>query len=88
MDWLALLIPLAPFGLGGLWIWTRHQSKMVDKQKELMMLGDRMPENADGKRMQEDMKYLKDRVAVLEKIVTDERGARELDHEIAKLKDS
>lgn len=88
MDWLGYLIPLAPFGLGGLWIWTRHQSKMVDKQKELMMLGDRMPESADGKRMQEDMKYLKDRVAVLEKIVTDERSSRELDHEIAKLKDS
>ncbi len=88
MDWLALLIPLAPFGLGALWIWTRHQSKMVDKQKELMMLGKNAPESDDSRRMNEDMKYLKDRVAVLEKIVTDERGARELDHEIAKLKDS
>lgn len=88
MDWLGYLIPLAPFGLGGLWIWTRHQSKMVDKQKELLMLGERMPESNDGKQMQEDMKYLKDRVATLEKIVTDERGARELDSEIAKLRDS
>jgi predicted alpha/beta superfamily hydrolase len=88
MDWLALLIPLAPFGLGGLWIWTRHQSKMLDKQKELMLLGKNAPESEDGRRMNEDMKYLKERVATLEKIVTDERGTRELESEIAKLRDS
>ncbi|WP_422343693.1 hypothetical protein [Parasphingorhabdus sp.] len=88
MDWLALLIPLAPFGLGGLWIWTRHQSKMLDKQKELMLLGKNAPESGDGRRMNEDMKYLKERVATLEKIVTDERGTRELESEIAKLRDS
>ncbi|MEP2104083.1 MAG: hypothetical protein ABJP02_13530 [Parasphingorhabdus sp.] len=88
MDWLALLIPLAPFGLGGLWIWTRHQSNMVDKQKELLLLGKNAPQNEDGRRMNEDMKYLKERVATLEKIVTDERGARELESEIAKLRDS
>lgn len=88
MDWLALLIPLAPFGLGGLWIWTRHQSNMVDKQKELLLLGKNAPESEDGRRMNEDMKYLKERVATLEKIVTDDRGARELDNEIAKLRDS
>ncbi len=88
MDWLGYLIPLAPFGLGGLWIWTRHQSKMIDKQKELLLLGKSAPESEDGRRMNEDMKYLKERVATLEKIVTDERGARELESEIAKLKDS
>lgn len=87
-DEIWILIPLAPFLLGGLAIWTRHQSKMVDKQKELMLLGERLPQSEDGQRMQEDMRYLKDRVAVLEKIVTDERGARELDSEIAKLRDS
>lgn len=88
MDWLALLIPLAPFALGGLWIWTRHQAKMVDKQKELILLGKNAPESEDGRRMNEDMKYLKERVATLEKIVTDERSTRELNNEIAKLKDS
>ncbi len=87
-DELWVLIPLAPFLLGGLAIWTRHQSKMLEKQKELMLLGERLPESEDGRRMQEDMKYLKERVATLEKIVTDERGARELENEIAKLRDS
>jgi len=88
MDWLALLIPLAPFGLGGLWIWTRHQSNMVDKEKEILLLRKNDPESGDSQRMNDDMKYLKERVAVLEKIVTDERGARELESEIAKLRDS
>ncbi|QJB68345.1 hypothetical protein [Parasphingorhabdus halotolerans] len=87
-DLIWVLIPLAPFLLGGLAIWTRHQSKMADKQKELMLLGDRLPQDQDGQKMQDDMKYLKDRVAVLEQIVTDGRGARELEQEIAKLKDS
>ncbi|GAA0483006.1 hypothetical protein GCM10009096_26720 [Parasphingorhabdus litoris] len=88
MDWLGYLIPLAPFALGGLWIWTRHQSKMIDKEKELLLLGKKGPQNKDGQQMNEDMKYLKERVATLEKIVTDERGARELESEIAKLRDS
>ena len=30
-DLLYALIPLAPFLLGGLAIWTRHQSKMADR---------------------------------------------------------
>ncbi|VWX57061.1 hypothetical protein [Sphingorhabdus sp. 109] len=38
-------------------------------------------------RLQEDVKYLKERVAVLEKIATDDRGARELENEIEKLRD-
>lgn len=87
MDWLGYLIPLAPFALGGLWIWTRHQSKMIDKRKELLMLGERMPETEEGKQMREEMRYLKDRVAVLEEIATDGRGARQLESEIEKLRD-
>ncbi|NCN84686.1 MAG: hypothetical protein GW808_11140 [Sphingomonadales bacterium] len=38
-------------------------------------------------RLQEEVKYLKERVAVLEKIATDDRGARELENEIEKLRD-
>ena len=87
MDWIGYLIPLAPFALGGLWIWTRHQSKMIDKRKELLMLGERMPETEEGKQMREEMRYLKDRVAVLEEIATDGRGARQLESEIEKLRD-
>lgn len=41
----------------------------------------------DAGRLREEVKYLKERVAVLEKIATDDRGARELDNEIEKLRD-
>mgnify|MGYP003626960094 CR=1 FL=1 len=41
----------------------------------------------DSGRLQEEVKYLKERVAVLEKIATDDRGARELEKEIEKLRD-
>ena len=81
------LIPLAPFALGGFWIWTRHQSKMVDKQKELLMLGEKMPESNDARQMREEMKYLKDRVAVLEQITTDGHSSKQLENEIEQLRD-
>lgn len=41
----------------------------------------------DAVRLREEVKYLKERVAVLEKIATDDRGARELENEIEKLRD-
>jgi cation transport regulator ChaC len=40
----------------------------------------------DAGRLREEVKYLKERVAVLEKIATDDRGARELENEIEKLR--
>lgn len=44
-------------------------------------------QHRDSGRLQEEVKYLKERVAVLEKIATDDRGARELENEIEKLRD-
>ncbi|PHR16710.1 MAG: hypothetical protein COA41_12985 [Sphingopyxis sp.] len=38
-------------------------------------------------RLREEVKYLKERVAVLEKIATDDRGSRDLQNEIEKLRD-
>lgn len=84
---IALLIPFAPFVLAGFWIWTRHQSKMVDKQKELMLLGERLPESDESLQMREEMKYLKDRVAVLEQITTDGHSTKQLESEIEQLRD-
>ena len=34
-----------------------------------------------------EVKQLKERIAVLERVITDERGSRELDREIEKLRD-
>ena len=41
----------------------------------------------DAERLKDAIKYLKERVAVLEKIATDDRGARDLENEIEKLRD-
>ena len=87
-DEIWVLIPLAPFALASFVIWTRHQSKMIDKQKELALLGKGLPDSEESKQMREEMKYLKDRVAVLEQITTDGHSTRQLEDEIAKLKDS
>lgn len=84
-DILWMLIPLAPFLLGGLAIWTRHQSKMADKQTQLGT--DNSDHDLASQRMREEMKYLKDRVATLERIATDGHSTRELEHEIEQLKD-
>ena len=34
-DTIWILIPLAPFLLGGFAIWSKHQQKMIEKQSEL-----------------------------------------------------
>lgn len=44
-------------------------------------------QNRDSDRLREEVKYLKERVAVLEQIATDDRGARDLKNEIEKLRD-
>ena len=60
---LALLIPLAPFILGGFVIWTRHQAKMHEAQVKATA------ENAA--QYASHSTALEDRVRVLERIVTD-----------------
>lgn len=63
MGELALLIPLAPFILGGFAIWTRHQSKMHEAQ--LKATAEHAAQYAARNT------ELEDRVRVLERIVTD-----------------
>ncbi len=79
---LPLLIPFGAFAVAGFAIWTSHQRKMIEMKGKMPTTHD-----ADSERMREEMKYLKDRVAVLEKIATDNRGAIELESEIEKLRD-
>lgn len=62
MGELALLIPLAPFILGGLVIWTRHQTKIAEAQAALPQIDERQVAYA---------RELEDRIRVLERIVTD-----------------
>lgn len=72
-----LLIPLAPFLLAGFAIWTNHQRKIAQMQLR----------NADDPamaRLREVNAELEERVAVLERIVTDRRYS--LAHEIEALR--
>lgn len=72
------LIPLAPFIVGGLFIWTKHQQKMIEKQSE--MTAEKAAQYAA------QTERLEARVRVLERIATD-RGVDVAD-EIEKLRDT
>lgn len=50
-------------------------------------IGSQTRHDPEADRLRDEVKYLKERVAVLEKIATDDRGARELENEIEKLRD-
>jgi hypothetical protein len=63
MDFIWILIPLAPFIIGGLFIWTRHQQKIAEMQ--LHVTAEKAAQYATSN------KELEERVAVLERIVTD-----------------
>lgn len=60
---LALLIPLAPFIIGGLAIWTKHQRRMAELQVEAT--AEKAAQYAS------NAAELEERVRVLERIVTD-----------------
>lgn len=77
-DEIWILIPLAPFILGGLVIWSRHQQKMIEKQSE--MTAEKAAQYAA------QTERLEARVRVLERIVTD-KGVDVAD-EIEKLRDA
>ncbi len=63
LGFIALLIPLAPFIIGGFAIWTHHQRKMMEHQSEITA------EKAAQYAAQTEQ--LEQRVRVLERIVTD-----------------
>ncbi|NCP11497.1 MAG: hypothetical protein GW859_06025 [Sphingomonadales bacterium] len=77
MNWIAFLIPLAPFLLGGFAIWTRHQQKMLERQSE--MTAEKAAQYSAG------TERLEARVRVLERIVTDK--GYDVSAEIEQLRD-
>lgn len=60
---IALLIPLAPFIVGGIAIWTRHQHRMAELQ--VKATAEKAAQYASNAR------ELEERVRVLERIITD-----------------
>ena len=72
-----MLIPLAPFIIGGLAIWTKHQQKIAELQ--LQATAEKAAQYAASN------KELEDRVRVLERIVTD--GGYDVATQIEALRD-
>ena len=62
-DIIWILIPLAPFIIAGLAIWTKHQQKMLASQSE--MTAEKAAQYAS------HTERLEQRVRVLERIITD-----------------
>ena len=65
--YLALMIPLAPFILGGIYMWTKHQQKIAEMNIETtaQATAEKAAQYAS------KVSNLEDRVRVLERIVTD-----------------
>ena len=81
-DEIWILIPLAPFLLGGFAIWSRH------KQKEMELGGgqQRLLDDPDADRMRDEIKTLKERVYVLERIATENNSANDINRQIEELR--
>ena len=81
-DEIWILIPLAPFLLGGFAIWSRH------KQKEMELGGgqQRLLDDPDADRMRNEIKTLKERIHVLERIATENNSANDINRQIEELR--
>jgi hypothetical protein len=78
LDALLVLIPLAPFMLGGLAIWTKHQRKTLELQIELAKAQAAVRPPVDDR--------MEQRLRTLERIVTDGRGRDDLAQQIENLR--
>lgn len=65
----------------------RAQNGILEDRKGNSIALAKAPQDPDSDRLKEEVSTLKERVAVLEKIATEDRGARELESEIEKLRD-
>jgi hypothetical protein len=78
-DALLVLIPLAPFMLGGLAIWTKHQRKTLELQIELAKAEAIARPPVDDR--------MEQRLRTLERIITDGRGRDDLAQQIENLRE-
>jgi hypothetical protein len=78
-DTFLVLIPLAPFMLGGLAIWTKHQRKTLELQIELAKAQAVARPPADDR--------MEQRLRTLERIITDGRGRDDLAQQIEDLRE-
>jgi len=78
-DFIWAAIPLAPFAIGGLAIWTHHKRKTLELEVELTKArAMERPQVSD---------KLEQRVGTLERIITDGRGRDDLAQQIEDLRE-
>ncbi|AOG00393.1 MAG: hypothetical protein ACT6R2_09120 [Blastomonas fulva] len=78
-DFIWAAIPLAPFAIGGLAIWTHHKRKTLELEVELTKArAMERPQVSD---------KLEQRVRTLERIITDGRGRDDLAQQIEDLRE-
>jgi hypothetical protein len=82
-DEIWVLIPLAPFLLGAFAIWSKH------KRTEMEMLSGKQQllADPDADRMRDEIRTLKERIHVLERIATDNNSANDINRQIEQLRD-
>lgn len=78
-DFIWAAIPLAPFAVGGLAIWTHHKRKTLELELELAKARAMERPAASDK--------LEQRVRTLERIITDNRGGDDLARQIEDLRE-
>jgi hypothetical protein len=82
-DEIWILIPLAPFLLGGYAIWSRNQHKMLEQGNAPQ----KILNDPDADQMRQEIRILKDRIQVLERIATDNNSANDINRQIEQLRD-
>ncbi len=65
----------------------RAQNGILEDHKGNSVAVTKAPQTSDSEGLRDEVKYLKERVQVLEKIATEDRSARDLESEIEKLRD-
>lgn len=82
-DEIWILIPLAPFILGGFAIWSRHKQK----EMELGNGSQTLIADPDADIMRDEIRTLKDRIQVLERIATDNNSTNDINRQFEQLRD-
>jgi uncharacterized protein YigA (DUF484 family) len=77
-DFIWIAIPLAPFAVGGLAIWTHHKRKTLELELELAKTRAMEPAPVNNR--------LEERVRTLERIITDNRSGDDLAQQIEDLR--
>ncbi len=88
MDWPEAIVAIIIIVTVGRVMRSKYRAQHgILEDKEGNAIATQVNHDPDAARLKDEVKYLKERVAVLEKIATDDRGARELKQEIEKLRD-